>query len=62
MNQFRIKERIKYLENQEVLRIEDEDGREYMWDGLELYRCIPLKGKFGRKEKAESIFDKIMEN
>lgn len=36
------------LEVQKVLRIDDIDGREYIWDGTELYRLTPLKGKFGR--------------
>ncbi len=45
---FRHKVPQENLETQEVLRIDDEDGREYMWDGTELYRLTPLKGKFGR--------------
>lgn len=44
----KIRHLIKEMEQQEVLRIEDEHGREYMWDGTEFYRLLPLKGKFGR--------------
>lgn len=40
------------MEGQEVLRFDDIDGREYMWDKTELYRLIPLKGKYGRPKKS----------
>ncbi len=39
------------MEGQEVFRFDDVNGREYMWDKTELYRLIPLKGKYGRPRK-----------
>lgn len=47
-----IRDKIIDLERADVLRIDDEKGREYMWDGNELYRLMPLKGRFGRKKKS----------
>ena len=38
------------IETQEVLRIDDCKGREYMWDGTELYRLKPLKRKLTSPE------------
>lgn len=51
MNWFKIKYKVTHLEPQQVLRVEDEHGREYMWDGLALYRLKPLKGPKGKKIK-----------
>lgn len=48
-----IRDLIQHMDTQEVIRIEDDHGREYMSDGLELYRLIPLKGKFGRSGKGK---------
>ena len=43
-NEFSLRANIAHMEAGEVLRINDVKGREYMWDGTELYRIIPLKG------------------
>lgn len=41
---FKIRGTIAHVEKSEVVRIEDTEGREYIWDGTELYRLKPLKG------------------
>lgn len=47
------RDKIIYIECDEVLRIDDEKGREYIYDGTELYRCIPLKGKKPGRKKSD---------
>lgn len=36
------------LEEVSVMRFDDVKGREYCWDGTELYRMLPLKGGLKR--------------
>ena len=50
MPKIQLRENIKFMETQEVIRLDDVKGREYMWDGIELYRLTLLKGKFGRNK------------
>lgn len=52
MESFRFKDTVAFMESQRVLRVEDVKGREYMWDGIELYRLISLKGRRGRLPKS----------
>lgn len=46
---------VSFMESQTVLRIDDSKGHEYIYDGTELYRLIPLKGRLGRKKKDKNI-------
>lgn len=48
---FAIRNKVDSMAPAEVLMIMDIKKQEYIWTGEQLYRLLPLKGRFGRFKK-----------